>query len=195
MYYGRLLHIATNRITQDTHLYIIRHGQALSAVEKTIANTRLSPLGVKQAEHLRDRLAATGEIKADVLISSTMKRAHHTAEIIAPALGLPILFDEQIEEWRDGEEGEKLSVEEYQRRFDAVPMDEKPYMYIAPGAESWVEFMLRVGRAIHRIIHEHEGKTIVLVCHGGIVDASFFVFLGMSTLQFPRAFFNTHNTS
>ena len=50
-----------------THVYIIRHGEALSAAQRTMGNTRLSPLGVKQAERLRDRLAATKEdIKLEV---------------------------------------------------------------------------------------------------------------------------------
>ena len=43
-----------------THLYIIRHGQAISVVQKTTGDPGLSPLGVKQAERLRDRLAASG---------------------------------------------------------------------------------------------------------------------------------------
>lgn len=177
-----------------THLYLIRHGQALSAVEKTIENTGLSPLGIKQAERLRDRLAATGEIVADILIASTMLRAKETAEIIASALSLPIIFDHEVEEWRDGE-AERWSIDEYKEKLDAVEFDQKPYFHVAPGAESWVEFMSRAGSALNRITQQYEGKTIVLVCHGGIIDSSFISFFGMSTFQFPRAFFNTHNTS
>src|SRR5438270_5346848 len=124
-----------------THLYLIRHGQALSAVQKTIGNTELSPLGIKQAEHLRDRLAATGEIAADVLIASTMLRAKETAEIIAPALNLPIIFDDEVQEWRDAED-EDISVEEYKAKFDPVEFEQKPFFHIAPGAENWVQFML-----------------------------------------------------
>src|SRR3984893_1061658 len=101
------------------HLYLIRHGQAISAVENTIGNTRLSPLGIRQAERLRDRLAATGEIAADVLIASTMRRAKETAEIIAPALDIPIIFDDEIQEWRDNEP-EDVSGKEYSERFNAV---------------------------------------------------------------------------
>ena len=86
-----------------THLYIIRHGQAISVVQRTTGDPGLSPLGVKQAERLRDRLAASGEIAADILISSTMLRAKQTAEIIAPALGLPIVFDDEVQEERPGE--------------------------------------------------------------------------------------------
>lgn len=177
-----------------THLYLIRHGEAISAVKRTISNTRLSPFGIQQAERLRDRLAASGEIAADVLIASTMLRARHTAEIIAPALGLPIVFDEEVEEWRDGD-ADDMSFDAYQQNFKAVPFDQKPFFHLAPGAESWTQFMFRVCTALNRVIQEHAGKTIVIVCHGGVVDAAFFLFLGISTLQFPRAFFNTHNTS
>jgi probable phosphoglycerate mutase len=177
-----------------THLYLIRHGQAMSAVQNTIGNTGLSPLGVKQAERLRGRMAATGEVVADVLISSTMLRAKQTAEIIAPALGLPIIFDEEVEEWRDGET-EEFSIDEYKEKFDTVEFEQKPFYRIGPNAETWVQFMLRAGTALNRITRQYEGKTIVIVCHGGIIDCSFIFFFGMSTLQFPKAFFNTHNTS
>ena len=177
-----------------THLYLIRHGQAISAVQGKIGNTELSQLGVQQAERLRDRLAATGEIAADVLIASTMLRAKQTAEIIAPALGLPIIFDEEVEEWRDGE-AQHWTVEEFRARFNPVEVARKPFFHIAPAAESYVQFISRAATALNRIIHEYEGKTIVIVCHGGIVDCSFIYFFGLSSLQFPRTFFNTHNTS
>jgi len=62
-----------------TQLYLIRHGQAFCNVENLIAGMEsdvgLTPVGVAQAERLRDRLSATGEIAADVLIASTLPRA------------------------------------------------------------------------------------------------------------------------
>ena len=45
-----------------TQLYLIRHGQAISSVERSLEDTQLSPLGIKQAERLQNRLAATSEI-------------------------------------------------------------------------------------------------------------------------------------
>jgi probable phosphoglycerate mutase len=177
-----------------THLYLIRHGQALSAAQKMLGNTELSPLGVSQAERLRDRLAATGEIAADVLIASTLLRARQTAEIIAPALGLPLLLDDQVEEWREGE-AKHWSEEEFKARFNPIDHAQKPFVRIAAGAESWAEFMFRASSALNRITSEYAGRTIVIVCHGGIVDCSFVSFFGLSSLHLPRAFFNTHNTS
>ena len=177
-----------------THLYIIRHGQAISAVENTIANTGLSPLGVKQAERLRDRLAATGEIQADVLVASTMLRAKETAEIIAPALGLPIIFDKEIEEWRNGD-AEQYTAKEYEKLFLAVERDQRAFAHLVPTAESWSQFILRAATALNRITQEHADKTIVIVAHGGIVDTSFIFFFGLSGLRFTPAFFDTKNTS
>src|SRR5437763_12499587 len=141
-----------------THLYLIRHGEALGAVKRIIGNTPLSPFGITQAERLRDRLAATGEIAADVLISSTLARARQTAEIIAPALGLPILFDDEVHELRDGA-SEGMHVEEYRKKYGEVNFRQTPFRQVAPSGENWGQFALRVGTALDRILREHEGKT------------------------------------
>ena len=42
-----------------------------------------------------------------------------------------------------------------------------------PGGETTAEFHLRVGAAISRTVREHAGRTIVVACHGGVVDAAF----------------------
>ena len=68
-----------------TELYLIRHGQAFSNVTPILAGPKgdegLTEIGVRQAEHLRDRLAATREIKPDLLIASTLPRAARTARL------------------------------------------------------------------------------------------------------------------
>lgn len=177
-----------------TNLYLIRHGEAISATQGIIGNSGLSPLGILQAERLRDRLAATKEIKADILISSTLHRAYQTAQIVAPAFGLPIVLDDTIQELRPGE-AEGMTIEEYKEAFGEVDFEIDPYHPMAPGGESWADFMLRVGSALHRITHEHEGKTIVLFCHGGVIDSSFLYFFQVSAWTIPAAHFFTRNTS
>lgn len=177
-----------------THLYLIRHGDAATTSTNPLEDPRLTTLGIAQAERLRDRLAATGEIRADVLISSTMLRARQTAEIIAPALGLPIVCDDEVQEWRFPED-DTLNVDEYVEHFKSIPHDQKPFFQVIPQAESWVQFMLRASVALNRITQQYEGRTIVLVCHGGVIDASFHLFLHLSTLHLAPASFDTHNTS
>lgn len=177
-----------------THLYLIRHGEATTQIQPLLRDEGLTPLGVAQAERLRDRLAATGEIQADVLIASTLPRARQTAEIIAPSLGLPITYDDEVQEMRLGE-ADGMHIDEVRKKYGGFNLDREPFQALAPGAENWPQFMLRVSTSLDRIVHEYEGKTIVVVCHGGVIDGSFVYFFNMGSLRLPYAHFNTQNTS
>lgn len=177
-----------------TNLYLIRHGEATSQMGEFLRDDGLTPLGVAQAERLRDRLAASGEIAADVLIASTFPRARQTAEIIAPALELPIIFDDDVQELRLGE-ANNLSVQEFNDRYGGYKLEREPLEPVAPGGENWGQFALRAGMALERIIRQYEDKNIVVVCHGGIIDCSFLYFFGMETLSMPKTRFLTFNTS
>jgi probable phosphoglycerate mutase len=177
-----------------THLYLIRHGEARGAIENFVGDGGLSPLGVKQAERLRDRLLATKEIAADIFIASTFPRARQTAEIISPAIGVPLLFSDDIQEMRPGE-AEGMSLDEFRQTFGEPDFATEPYRPISPGGENWGQFMLRMGTALDRIVREHAGKTIVLVCHGGIIDGSLLYFFGMGAWTPPAARCYTRNTS
>jgi probable phosphoglycerate mutase len=181
-----------------THLYLIRHGEAVANVQPIVAGMRgdagLTERGVAQAERLRDRLAQTGEIKADVLIASTLPRARQTAEIIQPAIGLPIIFDEEVQELRPGE-ADGLDNTTAWAKYGVPDFDAEPLRPLAPGGESWGDFTLRVSRALTRITNEHAGKTIVVVCHGGVIDCSFIHFFQMPGLVLPPTDFHTRNTS
>lgn len=177
-----------------TNLYLIRHGEATSQTQDVLRDDGLTPLGVKQAERLRDRLAATGEIAADVLIASTLPRARQTAEIIQPALNLPIIMDDEVQELRIGD-AEGMHIDDFKEKFGGYNVEEYPFRPVATGAENWGGFVLRVATALDRIVHEHEGKTIVIVCHGGVIDNSFVYFFGLNSLTLPQARFFTYNTS
>ena len=181
-----------------THLYLIRHGEAYCNVPPftTVAGMKgdegLTQHGRQQAERLRDRLAATHEIAADVIIASTLPRARQTAEIVQPALGLPILFDDDVQELRPGE-WDGLPWAEVKDKLPNFRKD--PFAPVAPGAETWAQFVLRVGAALDRIAKEHDGKTIAVFCHGGVIDASLVLFFGLPTLTPPWARVHTRNTS
>lgn len=181
-----------------THLYLIRHGEAVSNVEPIVGGMRgdtgLSPLGVRQAEALRDRLMGSREIAADVLIASTLPRARQTAEIIAPALGLPIVWEDDVQEMRVGE-ADGMRLDAFAERYGVPDYERDPYRPLAPGGESWAQFLLRVGTTLRRIADEHGGKTVVIVCHGGVIDGSMICFFGMNTQAVPAADLHTHNTS
>ena len=184
-----------------TRLVLIRHGESRVAVERVVGGMRgdtgLTPLGVSQSSRLRDRLAGSGELgRVDVLMSSVLPRAVETAEIIAPAFGMSsadVVKDADLHELSPGE-ADGVTWDEFEKVFGDPGMRQNPYVRIAPGGESIAEFQLRVGRALARVAADHDGQTVVIACHGGVIDTSMILFLGLPRFG-TLAEFRTANSS
>ncbi len=161
-----------------TRLVLVRHGEAQSAVEGRVGGRNgcsgLSDLGRRQAEALRDRLAATGELAdATALYASTLPRASETAEILAPALGgLDVVVRDDLREFDKGPEADGMTWEEFGRRWPE-PERRTPYDNQVPGGETWAAFAARAGAALHDLARDHDGGTVVVACHGGVIETSF----------------------
>lgn len=135
----------------------------------------LSPLGRLQADRLRDRWATNEEFTADVLLASQYPRAIETAEIVAPSLGnLSVVRDDGFGEHDPGPECDGLTYKEFMERSD-VGMGAwdagDPFVTTFPGGETVAAFQYRVGSAIRRTLDMYGGQTIVIACHGGVVDS------------------------
>ncbi len=161
-----------------TRLVLIRHGESNVTVRRVIGGHRtcdgLSPLGVLQSERLADRWAQSDEVGADVVISSHFARARQTAEILLPALGVASLeVDPDLGEHDPGPDLDGLSFDAYVERYGMPDWNGDPHTEIFPGGETTAEFHLRVGAAVARLVREREGSSIVIVCHGGVIDAVF----------------------
>jgi probable phosphoglycerate mutase len=171
-------------VVEPTRLILVRHGESRATVDQIAGGARgcrgLSPLGVRQAEALRDRWAASEEFRSTTaLLSSTLPRAVETAQILAPALGCDaVVQDVDLCEMEPGE-GDGLSWEEFNERYGSFSIAEEPYRPLSPGGESWFEFQLRVGRALHRVVTDHDGGLVVVACHGGVINGSLRLFLDM----------------
>jgi probable phosphoglycerate mutase len=182
---------------RDTRLVLIRHGEANAFTEQFVAGhkscTGLSDHGRRQAAALRDRLARTGELGAvDVLYVSLMERAAETARMIAPALGdLPILQDCGVCEIHPGEEADGLTWDEFRERYSPSETWD-PYTRWAPGAESWAELATRAGTRLTELAATHKGQTVVIACHGGVVESSFVTF---GRLPMRHIYMQAENTS
>ncbi len=160
-----------------TTLVLIRHGESNVTVNRVIGGHRtcsgLSELGRRQADRLRERLASTGEVVADVLISSNFPRAIETAEAIAPAFGTQTIeIDPGFGEHDPGPEIDGMTFAGYVERF-GTPDWSDPHVDIFPGGETVAGFHGRVGAALGSTLDTYRGKSIVIACHGGVVDATF----------------------
>ncbi len=173
-----------------SNIYLIRHAQQIEdfAPEEQPQEPPLAPIGITQAERLRDRLAATHEIQADILISSPLLRASTTAEIIAPALGIPVVMDEDFQEFRIGNRP-GIADKDMGKVFGLVDFEREPLRPVAPGGESWRQFTTRISGAFDRITRDYDGKTIVIVTHDGVICAAFLYFLDLPSLKFVKGIF------
>jgi len=160
-----------------TRLVLVRHGESVATVKRIVGGPRsctgLSELGRRQSEALRDRLARTGEIKADALVSSALPRASQTAEILAPALGgLDVVTVEDLREHDPGRKLDGMAWADVTVGKDPRQWENEPYLAGFPGGETVAEFQLRAAAALHGLLAERVGSTVVVVTHGGVIDVA-----------------------
>ncbi|MGB0111599.1 MAG: histidine phosphatase family protein [Ilumatobacteraceae bacterium] len=168
----------TDLVPPSTNLVLVRHGESNVTVNRVIGGHRtcsgLSPLGRTQAQRLAERLERTGELTADALIASNFPRAMETADLVAPAFGgLSVEIDAAFGEHDPGPEIDGMTFVAYVERFGTPDWSGDPHVDIFPGGETTAEFQLRVGAAISRVATHHPGETVVVFCHGGVIDAAF----------------------
>jgi broad specificity phosphatase PhoE len=135
-------------------LILVRHGHAHAGFHGAIGGpkgcTGLTDLGRHQAARLRDHLAASERVRADVLLASVIPRAIETAEIIAPALGFDaVAQDCDLCEVHTGE-ADGLDWAEWGRRYGSFAMEAEPDRLFAPGGESWNSWGVGHPRAAHQ---------------------------------------------
>jgi broad specificity phosphatase PhoE len=164
------------RYDRRVRLILVRHGESEATVKRVVGgeqgDTGLSPRGRLQAEALRDRLAASGEIRADRMLSSVLPRAVETAEILAPAVGVDT-FEQDCDlcEMHPGD-ADGVGWPEYERRYGSFDMMAEPDRPFAPRGESLNDFRGRIARVMHGFAERLAGESVVVVCHGGVIVVS-----------------------
>jgi len=161
-------------------MVLVRHGESRVTVDQVVGGhgtcSGLSERGRRQAEALRERLIASGILRgADALYASVLPRAVETAEVIAPGVGTRALDLVQrcaLCELHVGE-GDGLPWPEFTRVYGRPPWETDPTVPLSPGSESWAGFVERASAGLRSVAEEHAGQQVVVVCHGGVIEASF----------------------
>ena len=118
------------------------------------------------------RLTETAELADVVLYASHYPRAIETAELIAPALGgVPVHVEEGFGEHDPGPDIDGLTFEEFLERHGMPDWESDAHAVTFPGGETLAELHHRVGAAVHDVVARHPGRTIVVCCHGGVINA------------------------
>ena len=118
---------------------LVRHGEGRANVDGVIAGLSgcagLTELGRRQVRALNARWAQTG-FQPDVLVSSPVRRARETAEILAASMPrLGVVEDCALCEMHNGE-ADGLTWQEYDAKYGRFNVIAEPSRPFAPGAES-----------------------------------------------------------
>lgn len=150
--------------TLETRIELIRHGETDWNVEyryQGSTDTPLNDLGHEQVRLLAESMR--GE-SWDVVYSSPLIRALDTARAVTSAIGLQedaIIQDRRLMERAYGDaEGMTLPERE------AIWPDGE-----WPGLEDWEHVAERVMKALRSAVTDHAGKRILVICHGGVINA------------------------
>jgi isoleucyl-tRNA synthetase len=183
--------------TSGNRYILMRHGESVHNVKNvwgTIPNSEndiLTDLGKDQAKKSAQELK-----KIDVIITSTYRRSTETAMIAAQTLGLDpnnIVTDARIGEWNVGPEFEAQIMDEY---FVTRNKSEDRYHYKAKDGESYADVFARVGEFLYDLESKYQGKTILIVTHGGAARAMEYVAHGFAydtLFQTTRDYRNFNN--
>ena len=128
----------------------------------------LNDAGRRQARALAAHLAGEG---VDALYSSDLARARQTAEAVELATGLEAIVDADL---REVDVGEWAGC----NRAEAKARDPEWYQEWLTGAvsgyrggETYLQLHERSVRAFQRVLAAEDGRTAVIVCHGGNIRA------------------------
>lgn len=144
--------------------FLVRHGETdWNKEEKLIGqmDIPLNETGRIQAQVLAEKLKNK---KIDLIISSPLKRAYETAEIISKSTGAEIIIDENLKERCCGE-AEGLTHKEAKEKYGEIHV----YEDSIPNSEKYREIEERGWKALMNHKKSHHHKNVVIVSHGAIL--------------------------
>ena len=154
-----------------------------SSPGRRTARTRRCPSSAGARLRLLARRLANG--RSTDATASHLARAVQTAEAIATVRGLPVVQDPDLREVELGE----WSNGGYRRR--AAARDPEFLRFVAagrwdliPGSEGDGPFRHRVMTTVHRLAERHLGQSLVVVCHGGVINAILAEIVGVERSTF-----------
>ena len=159
-------------------LYLTRHGQTDWNVQRRICG--ITDIGL--TEKGRDQALRTAHTLADknigIIISSPLKRATETSEIIGKGIGAKIIIDNRLTEQNYG------IYEGVDHKDEAFLRNKRQFAYKYPGGESMMQVAARVYPLIEEIKADHRDRNVLIVTHGGICRVIHSYFCDMTNEEY-----------
>jgi probable phosphoglycerate mutase len=148
-------------------LLLIRHALPVRReLDTGVADPELSEKGHEQARHLGRYLSSE---HLDAVYASSLRRAQQTAIPVVEGRDLEMVIEPDVAEY-DKNSPEYVPVEELKATNDPRWIAMLDGIWEQDG-EDEETFNARTIGAIERIIGEHRGERVAIVCHGGVINA------------------------
>ncbi len=155
------------------HLYFVRHGQAVNNLKNNELvgghfDAPLTEKGITQARDVASEIVNSG-LTFDVILSSPLQRAHHTAKIIAESISFPKSNIELLDILKERDFGE-LAGKPFE---EALGMTMSEYLAnplsadSIEGVETLAELHNRAGKIV-QIVRERPEESVLIVAHGAL---------------------------
>ena len=151
----------------QTLLYTLRHGLTELNRSKRTGGRLDAPLIEVGRRQARDARATFEGTPVDVVISSSLRRAVETAEIVTGRTRDQMLVDDLAIERSFGEM-EGLTQDEIREKFPSViyvPIEHVRYSLNPPGGESFEMLRARARTFLTRTLAAHGGKRVLVSSH------------------------------
>lgn len=146
-------------------VYIVRHGESDSNLTRVHqdAQTPLTETGIKQAQAVAERFK---NIPIDIIISSSLARAKHTAEEIHKATGVKHEIDDVIKEMTRPTEiiGLKMGSDETVKMFEEIMAHEDDPDWHYSDEENFHDIVKRAQDTL-KMLENRSEENIALVSH------------------------------
>jgi 2,3-bisphosphoglycerate-dependent phosphoglycerate mutase len=170
-------------------LILIRHALPVRReLTEGRADPELSEDGQAQAQHLGHYLASE---HLDAVYASSLRRAQETAQALLTNRSLELLIEPDVAEY-DKDSPEYVPVEELRAANDPRWQAMRDGKWEA-GAEDQATFQARIIAGIERVISNHPGQRVAVVCHGGVINAYLASLLGLPS-DIPGFFYPNYTS-
>jgi 2,3-bisphosphoglycerate-dependent phosphoglycerate mutase len=160
-------------------LYLVRHGENLANITREFSYKKvdypLTDRGVRQAEQTASYFAALNARQPiDAIVTSPLKRAIQTAEIIGGATGHSTAVIEELREINCGEFDGVLPTDEMWAHHDRILASWRngDHDVRFPGGEDFHVLRARARSALAQAVANRRGQQVIVVAHGGIIGAA-----------------------
>jgi 2,3-bisphosphoglycerate-dependent phosphoglycerate mutase len=161
-------------------LVLVRHAEPIRIGPEEspgeAADPELTRRGFEQADRLGVWLAAE---PVHHVVSSPLRRARETALPVARAHGLDVEIVDGLQEW-DAAADHYIPMEELRESKDDRWQAMIEGRWEDYGGENPARFRDRIVPKIDAVIDAHPGETVVVVCHGGVINVYLAALLGLS---------------